>query len=120
MKASGIGQLRPRLVVEGATSAIEYYKEVFGAEAIERFEDESGRIVHAELAIGSGRLTLKDEDDMDPAPATLGGSPVPAVVDDVDALGERMVARAGRWSSRSETTRTAVGVGSSIRSGMRG
>ncbi len=90
--------LRPRLVVDGAASAIEYYREVFGAEELERFEDEAGKIVHAELAIGSGRLTLKDEDDVDPAPSTLGGSPVllSLTVDDVDALGERMVAAGGK------------------------
>jgi uncharacterized glyoxalase superfamily protein PhnB len=84
-------------VVDGAARAIEYYTAVFGAEEIARFEDPTGKIVHAELAIGSGRLTLKDADGVDPAPTTLGGSPVLLMlgVDDVDALGARMVAAGG-------------------------
>jgi PhnB protein len=90
--------LRPRLVVDGAAHAIAYYSEVFGADEIERFEDGTGKIIHAELAIGTGRLTLKDEDGVDPAPTSLGGSPVllSLEVDDVDALGERMVAAGGK------------------------
>jgi uncharacterized glyoxalase superfamily protein PhnB len=90
--------LRPRLVVDGAARAIAYYAEVLGAEEIARFEDPSGKIVHAELAIGASRLTLKDQDGVDPAPPTLGGSPVLLMldVDDVDALGERMVAAGGK------------------------
>jgi PhnB protein len=98
MTNSGTAVLKPRLVVAGASRAIEFYTEVFGAEEIERYEDASGKIVHAELAIGASRLTLKDEDGVDPAPTTLGGSPVllSLVVDDVDALGELMVAAGGK------------------------
>jgi PhnB protein len=71
---------------------------VLGAEEVERFEDPSGKIVHAELAIGASRFTLKDEDGVDPSPATLGGSPVLLMlsVEDVDSLGERMAAAGGR------------------------
>jgi PhnB protein len=90
--------LRPRLVVDGAASAIAYYGDVLGAQEVARFEDPSGKIVHAELAIGDRRLTLKDEDAVDSAPTTLGGSPVLLMLDadDVDALGERMVAAGGK------------------------
>ena len=90
--------LKPRLVVDGAARAIDFYRDVFGAEEIARYEDRNGKIVHAELAIGAGRLTLKDADGVDPAPTTLGGSPVLLMlsVDYVDALGERMVAAGGR------------------------
>jgi PhnB protein len=89
--------LKPRLVVEGASRAIAYYREVLGAEEIERYEDTVGKIVHAELALGGSRLTLKDEDGVDAAPTTLGGSPVLLMlsVDDVDALAERMVTAGG-------------------------
>ena len=90
--------LKPRLVVDGAARAIRFYEDVFGAEELERYEDPSGKIVHAELAIGASRLTLKDQDGVDPAPTSLGGSPVLLMlsVDDVDALGERMVAAGGK------------------------
>jgi 2,7-dihydroxy-5-methyl-1-naphthoate 7-O-methyltransferase len=83
--------LRPRLVVAGAARAISFYGQVFGAEEIARHEGPDGRIVHAELAIGAGRLTLKDEDDVDSA----GGSLLTLTVDDADAVAGRMVAAGG-------------------------
>jgi uncharacterized glyoxalase superfamily protein PhnB len=54
-------------------------------------------VVHAELALGDSRLTLKDADGTDPSPASLGGTPVLLVldVDDVDGLAERMVSAGG-------------------------
>ena len=87
----------PRLVVDGAARAIEYYVSVLGAREVERYADDSGTIVHAELAVGDSRITVKDADGTDPAPPTLGGTPVLLMldVDDVDALGERMVAAGG-------------------------
>jgi uncharacterized glyoxalase superfamily protein PhnB len=90
--------LKPRLVVAGAARAIEYYRKVFGAEVLERYEGSSGNIVHAELAIGHSRLTLKDEDDVDSAATTVGASPVLLMltVDDVDSVAERMVGAGGR------------------------
>jgi PhnB protein len=98
MATSDSPALRPRLVVDGAAQAIDYYKEVFGAEEIARYDEPSGKIVHAELGIGDSRLTLKDADDTDRAPASLGGSPVLLMlhVDDVDAVGEKMVAAGGK------------------------
>lgn len=89
--------LKPRLVVAGAAEAIDYYRSVFGARELERHEDPEGKIVHAELTIEGSILTLKDEDGVDLAPGTLGGTPVLLMlaVDDVDGLGERMVTAGG-------------------------
>jgi PhnB protein len=89
--------LRPRLVVTDASAAIAYYADVFGAEELERHADPAGKIVHAELGVGDSSFTLKDEDDTDPAAASVGGSPVLLMleVDDVDAVGARMVAAGG-------------------------
>ena len=89
--------LTPRLVVAGAAAAIDCYARVFGATEGERHTGPEGQIVHAELAIGDARLTLKDEDDTDPAPRSTGGSPVLLMlrVDDPDAVAERMVASGG-------------------------
>ena len=97
MANAQVSSLRPRLVVKDAAAAIEYWTEVFGAEEIERFTVDGGAIVHAELAIGDSRITLKDEDSTDRAPTSLGGTSVLMMlaVDDVDALGERMVAKGG-------------------------
>jgi len=90
--------LRPRLVVDGAAAAIEYWRQVFGAEEIERHTDPGGAIVHAELAIGDARFATKDEDDTDRAPTSRGGGTsvlLMLAVDDVDVLAERMVALGG-------------------------
>lgn len=89
--------VKPRLVVDGAARAIEWYVSVLGARELERYEDPSGKVVHAELEIGGSRLTLKDADGTDPAPPALGGTPVLLMldVDDVDALAERMVEAGG-------------------------
>jgi uncharacterized glyoxalase superfamily protein PhnB len=96
-RMTGSPALKPRLVVDGAARAIEYYREVFGADELARYEGPDGKIVHAELAIGDARLTLKDEDFFDSAATAVGTSPVLLMltVDDVDAVGERMVAAGG-------------------------
>jgi PhnB protein len=95
--AEHVSTLRPRLVVAGAAAAIEYWTQVFGAREVERYTAPDGSIVHAELAIGDSRIATKDEDDADRAPSSLGGTPVLLMldVDDVDALGERMVDAGG-------------------------
>ena len=91
------GALRPRLVVDDAAKAIDYYLNVFGADEIVRYGD-SGMIVHAELSVFGATMTLKDEDATDKAPTSAGGSSPTLLmldVDDVDAVGERMVAAGG-------------------------
>src|SRR2546423_13866797 len=89
--------LRPRLVVAGAASAIDYYTAVFGAREVARHTDPNGKIVHAELAIGDSGVTLKDEDGADRAPTSPGGSAALLTLDldDVDAVAGRMVAAGG-------------------------
>jgi len=56
--------------VAGAAKAIDYYVHFYGAEQVERHTDPSGRIVHAELAVGDARMTLKEEDATDRAPGS--------------------------------------------------
>jgi PhnB protein len=87
----------PRLVVDGAASAIEWYESVLGAHVGDRYEDSNGKVVHAELTVGGSRVTLKDADTTDPSPRSLGGTAVLLMLasDDVDALGERMVEAGG-------------------------
>lgn len=84
-----IRTMYPRLVVSDAARAIEFYAQALGADEVERYTSPDGRIVHAEVRIGELRLALKDEDDGDPSPTTLGGSPVMLAleVDDADAVG---------------------------------
>jgi PhnB protein len=91
-----INSLYPRLVVADGSRAIDFYVAAFGAKETERYTDDSGKIVHAALLIGDAVVAVKDEGDGDPAPTTLGGSPVIMAldVDDADAVAEAML-RAG-------------------------
>lgn len=82
--------LIPYLAVDDARAAIEFYGSVFGATPVtgELFEMEDGRIGHATLAIGEGRLYLSDEyPEMNvKGPKARGGTTVAIVikVDDAD------------------------------------
>ena len=92
---STINTMYPRLVVSDGAKAIDFYVAALGAKQGERHVGDNDKIVHAELTIGDGiTIALKDEGDGDPAPTSLGGSPVILAldVDDADALGEAMVA----------------------------
>ena len=83
----------PRLVVSDAAGAIDFYTRAFGAvEKGERYVVD-GKVVHAEVVIGPGDVHLKDEGDGDPAPTTLGGTPVILGIDvtDADAVAARMI-----------------------------
>ena len=92
-----VARMYPRLVVSDAATAIDFYKAAFGAKEIARHTDPAKKVVHAELRIGSVTFAIKDEDDGDPSPTTLGGSPVIIALDvaNADALGESMVAAGG-------------------------
>lgn len=87
----------PRLVVADAAAAIDFYAKVFDAEELECHTSDEGKIHHAMLRIGGVQVAVKDEDEFDPSPKTLGGSPVilAVEVDDADAVGERMEAAGG-------------------------
>jgi PhnB protein len=87
--------LTPYVVVKGAAKAIRFYVDVFGASEIYRLAEPSGKIGHAELNIGEGKLMLADEypDWGALSPASIGGSPVSIhlYVDDVDKIVQRAV-----------------------------
>jgi PhnB protein len=86
----------PYLVVDGAASAIEFYKEAFGATEVMRLPGPGGKVMHAEIRIGDSPIMLADEvPQMNiRGPATLGGSPVSILlyVDDVDAQFSQAIA----------------------------
>lgn len=85
--------LYARLVVSDGPRAIDFYRTALGAEEVERYTDPQGKIVHAMLRIGGVPVAVKDEDDADPAPTTLGGSPVVIALDvtDADATADAML-----------------------------
>jgi PhnB protein len=93
--AAGGGGLTPYVVVKGAAKAIQFYIEAFGAKEIYRLSEPNGKIGHAELQIGDGKLMLADEypDWGALSPSSIGGSPVSMhlYVADVDTLVARTV-----------------------------
>jgi PhnB protein len=94
----GYTSVTPYLIVKGADRALDYYKMAFGADELMRFNGPDGKIMHAELQIGSARLMLADEMPDHKSPETLGGSGsgLMLYVTDVDQTFERAVAGGGK------------------------
>jgi uncharacterized glyoxalase superfamily protein PhnB len=86
-------RLYSRLVVSDGPRAIDFYRTALGAEEVERYTGPEGKIVHAMLRLGGADIAVKDADENDPAPDTLGGSPVIMALDvsDADAVAEAML-----------------------------
>ncbi|MEE8155474.1 MAG: VOC family protein [Phycisphaerales bacterium] len=86
----------PYLIVNGAASAIEFYKSPFNATELLRLAGEGGKVMHAEIKIGDSPIMLADEvPEMDyRGPLALGGPPVGIMlyVEDVDARFSQAVA----------------------------
>jgi PhnB protein len=85
----GYPRVTPYLSVNGASDAIDFYRQVFGAQERVRMAEPSGRVGHAELTLGDSVIMLADEyPEMGVlSPKTIGGTPVTIAVyvDDVDA-----------------------------------
>ena len=92
----GFHTATPSLVVKDAAKAIDYYKEVFGAEERMRMPNPNGKIQHAEIKIGDSIIFLSDEfpNMGGKSPQTLGGHSggIYLYVKDVDAVYEKALA----------------------------
>lgn len=92
----GYHSVTPYLIVNGGPSALEFYKKVFGATEVYRFDGPDGTLAHAEIRIGDSIVMLSDEvGDMGfRGPQSLGGSPVGIMlyVEDCDHMFNRAVA----------------------------
>jgi PhnB protein len=92
----GYHSITPYLIVKGAAAAMEYYKKAFGATEIMRMPDGKGKIMHAEMKIGTSRIMLADESPANNAysPGHYSGSPITLMlyVEDVDATFAKAVA----------------------------
>jgi len=92
----GYPQVSPYLCVDGASAAIEFYSDVFGAKERTRMPQPDGKIGHAELQIGDSVVMLSDEyPEMGVrSPKAIGGTPVimSIYVDDVRAVFDRAIA----------------------------
>ena len=92
----GYHSVTPYLVISGAAAALEFYKKVFGATEIMRFDGPGGKLAHAEMKIGDSIIMLSDEvGGMGVrGPHSIGGSPVGIMlyVADSDQIFNRAVA----------------------------
>ena len=83
-------RLCPYLSVNGAADAIDFYRNVFGAQERMRLDGPDGKLGHAELQFGDSVLMLADENPGmgGVSPKTLGGTPVTLsiYVEDVDQV----------------------------------
>ncbi len=97
----------PYLIVDGASDAIDWYRNVFEATEVTRWEGAAGRVAHAELRIGDSSIFIGDEhpnlEDIF-APPRIGGTPVylDLETDDVARLFARAIA-AGATRIRAPT-----------------
>ena len=86
----GYHSVTPYLIIDGANAAIEYYTKVFGATEVLRMPASDGRIMHAEIQIGTSRVMLADEHPAIGAyaPAHFNGTPVHLMlyIEDVDTV----------------------------------
>ena len=91
----GYHSVTPYLFVISAASAIDFYKNVFGATEVVRMAGSNGKIMHAELRIGDSIVMLADENPTTGvmSPQTIGGFSVGlhVYVENVDAVIQKAV-----------------------------
>jgi PhnB protein len=92
----GYHAVTPYLSVQGAASAIAFYKKAFGAKEVMRMPGPMGTIGHAEIQMGDSRIMLADEfPEMNfRSPRSIGGTPVNIhlYVEDVEKVVKKAVA----------------------------
>jgi uncharacterized glyoxalase superfamily protein PhnB len=87
-KPTGYTSVAPYLIVNGAAHTIEFLTQVFDAVPLRRFDDPSGKVMHAEVRIDDTVLMLADSAEGWPA----NPSNVHIYVPDVDATYQRALA----------------------------
>lgn len=104
----GYHTVTPYLIIDNAREAIEYYRQLFGAEEIMRMEAPDGKIMHADLRIGDSRIFISDEfpGGECKSPRSLGAATalVFLYVEDVDRLVERARDAGARVTDKPEDT----------------
>ncbi|WP_432138132.1 MULTISPECIES: VOC family protein [unclassified Streptomyces] len=87
-------ELHPKLLVSDADAAIDFYTDALGVAPTSRVTDDQGRVVHAELSLGTTTFALAQGVDAwgwhDPL--SVGGTPVLLMLDlpDPAAVADRM------------------------------
>lgn len=84
-KPENYSTVSPYLIVDGASDTIDFLQRVFGAVELRRFQDDAGKLVHAEVRIEDTVVMVADSaPGWPPAP-----SHVHVYVSDVDATYRR-------------------------------
>ena len=93
----GFQTITPQLALDNAAQTIEWYKRAFGAEEISRSLGPDGKIMHADIRIGTSRFMVNDTMMGSKGPKALGGSPASLwlYVNDSDASFNRAVGAGG-------------------------
>ena len=97
-------QFIPELIVRGGPAALDFYKNVFGAEEVHRMMTPDGaKLVHGELTLDGHKFFVCDEFSASEggtckSPETLGGTGVriTLLVENADSVVERAVAAGAR------------------------
>jgi len=94
----GFHTVTPQLILDNAAEAIDWYRKGLGAEELGRAVGPDGKILHAELRIGTSRIMVNDAMMGAKGPKAMGGSPISLwiYVEDADSLFNRAVAAGGR------------------------
>ncbi|CAA9250027.1 MAG: hypothetical protein AVDCRST_MAG50-2555 [uncultured Acidimicrobiales bacterium] len=114
--STGVRTMTPYLCARGATDAITFYGDVFGAQVQGEpwLDPTDGRIGHAELLLGDTRFYISDEyEALDVlSPQGRGGTTVSfvVVVEDVDTVWAKAL-------QRGATLERDITVGNGLRSG---
>ena len=90
----GFQTMTPSLVMDHAAQTIEWYVKALGAKELSRSVGPDGKIMHAEISIGTSRFMLNDAMMGAKGPKAYGGSPASwwVYVDNSDDLFNRAVA----------------------------
>jgi PhnB protein len=89
-----VSTIIPMLAVHNANDAIDFYKEIFGANEVIRMVNDEGKVEHSEIKIGKSLIMIADEfPGHNRSAKSLGGTPViiHLYVDDVDDVVKRAV-----------------------------
>ena len=91
----GYHSITANLVIHGASKAIDWYTQAFGAQELYRMPGPDGRLMHAEIKIGNSVVMVTDEmpEMGSHGPQALGGTPVSLMIycEDCDAIFNRAV-----------------------------
>jgi PhnB protein len=109
---AGYHSVQPYLHVRGAAKAIEFYKQVFGAQEVMRMAQPDGRLGHAEIRIGDSVVMLADEfpERGIHGPAHYGGAPMTLMfyTEDCDAIYNKAIAAGSKSMREPPTSSTAT------------